>query len=68
MPKRIQIDITEKSFARLCELKQKTDSSSYGDVTQKAYKVLEYFQNAKDAGKTIQVISADGSITEIELV
>lgn len=40
--KRLQIDISEKSFERLKALKEKSDASSYAEVTNKAYRVYDF--------------------------
>lgn len=67
MPKRLQIDISDESFDRLKQLKETVESSSYADVTQKSYKLLEFVYKAKAEGKTIQTVDKDGTITEIVL-
>lgn len=68
MVKRLQIDISTESFERLTALKKSTDAGSYGDVTQRAYKLLEFFSNAVQDGKRIQVVSPDGEVTEVQLL
>lgn len=68
MSKRLQIDISLESFERLKNLKDKTDSSSYADVTQKAFKVLEYFNKQVTSGNTIQVVDSNGTVTIVEII
>lgn len=68
MTKRLQIDISVESFDRLKDLKDKTGSASYADVTQKAFKVLEYFSKQVANGNTIQIVDNNGVTTQIELL
>ncbi|AFC21469.1 hypothetical protein GAP32_021 [Cronobacter phage vB_CsaM_GAP32] len=66
--KRLQIDVSEQAFNQLKELKGKCESASYADVTQKAYKVLDFFMNAKADGKSIIVVDKDGKETIVEML
>lgn len=68
MAKRLQIDISEEAFTRLKALKEKTDSSSYGDVTSKAYRLYEYLLKAESEDKRIITVDAKGVETEIKLL
>lgn len=66
--KRLQIDISESSFDRLKSLKEKTDASSYAEVTNKAYRIYDFFVNALLEGKEIKLIDAKGNETLIEFL
>lgn len=66
--KRLQIDISENSFERLKSLKDKSDASSYAEVTNKAYRVYDFFVNAQIEGKEIKLIDAKGHETLIEFL
>lgn len=66
--KRLQIDISEQSFERLKKLKDTSEAASYAEVTNKAYKVYEYFLNALHEEKTIMLIAKDGSETKVEFL
>lgn len=66
--KRLQIDISEDSFTRLKDLKKKSDSSSYGDVTSKAYKLYEFLLNAERDNKKIMMTDANGNQVEVKLI
>lgn len=66
--KRLQIDISEQSFERLKRLKESSDSSSYADVTNKAYRVYEFFVDALQQGKEIKLIDKNGNETKVEFL
>lgn len=66
--KRLQIDISQDSFERLKELKEKTEASSYADVTSKAYKLYEFFLKAEQENKKITMTDAEGNLVEIKLL
>lgn len=66
--KRLQIDISLKGFERLKAIKEKTDSPSFADVTNKALKLYEYILSAKLAGKEVKIINPDGTEISLELL
>ena len=66
--KRLQIDISESSFERLKSLKEKSDASSYTEVTNKAYRVYDFFVNAQRDGKDVKLIDANGNETLVEFI
>ena len=66
--KRLQMDISMQSFDRLKELKEKTGASSYAEVTNKSYKMYEYFMNAILENKEIVLKSSDGTETKVEFL
>ena len=66
--KRLQFDLSETSCERLNKLKKDTNSSSYGEVTNKAYKIYEFINNAMTDGKQVIVRDKDGKETFIELL
>lgn len=66
--KRLQIDISEKSFERLKSLKEKSDASSYAEVTNKAYRVYDFFVDALRDGKDVKLIDAKGNETLVEFI
>lgn len=59
--KRLQIDISEQSFERLKRLKENSDASSYAEVTNKAYRVYEFFIDALQQGNEIKLVDKDGN-------
>lgn len=66
--KRLQIDITESSFNRLKNLKEKSDSTSYADVTNKAYRVYDFFIDAINDGKEVKLKDKNGNETIVEFL
>lgn len=66
--KRLQIDISEQSFERLKRLKENSDASSYAEVTNKAYRVYEFFVDALSQGKEIKLVDKDGNETTVEFL
>lgn len=66
--KRLQIDISEQSFERLKKLKDTSEATSYAEVTNKAYKVYEFFLNALNEEKEIILVAKDGSETKVEFL
>ncbi|QLK63927.1 hypothetical protein GE278_24330 (plasmid) [Enterobacteriaceae bacterium Kacie_13] len=66
--KRLQIDISEQSFERLKKLKDNSDASSYAEVTNKAYRVYEFFVEAVQQGKEIKLVDKDGNETKVEFL
>jgi hypothetical protein len=68
MSKRLQIGISGEGFERLKRLKEKTDSSSYADVTSKAYRLYEYFLTALEEDKKVMTVDVNGVQTEIRLL
>lgn len=66
--KRLQIDITENSFNRLKKLKEKSDATSYADVTNKAYRVYDFFIDAINDGKEVKLTDKNGNETIVEFL
>jgi len=66
--KRLQIDISEQSFDRLKRLKENSEASSYAEVTNKAYRVYEFFIDALRQGNEIKLIDKDGNEKTVEFL
>lgn len=66
--KRLQIDVSESSFERLKSLKERTEASSYAEVTSKAYRLYDFFVSAQLEGKEIKLIDPKGQETVIEFL
>lgn len=66
--KRLQIDVSEMAFERLKGLKEKTDASSYADVTNRALKLYEYFNDAALRGDEIRLVDKAGKETVVNLL
>jgi hypothetical protein len=64
---RIQLELPPASMERLTLLKEKTEATSYAEVTKNAYKLYERVIELAQAGQVLCVKSADGTIRELEL-
>jgi hypothetical protein len=58
--KRVQMDLSEKSFERLTQLKEKMEASSYAEVMKDALRLLEYLVDMDASGSKI-LVAAEGS-------
>lgn len=63
---RVQIEMPEASLERLKMLKEKTEATSYAEVTKNAYRLYEKMINFSESG-TICFKDKDGNIKEIDL-
>lgn len=64
---RVQMELTEKSLQRLKKLKDKTESSSYAEVTKNAYRLYEKLIEQSEQGCTFCVKDKNGNIRELEI-
>ena len=65
--KRVQLDLPERSMARLQELRAKTEASSYAEVVKNALRLYEAIVEEAEAGKKFLLKSADGQVTEYKV-
>ena len=63
---RVQIELPEKSMARLRGLKEETEAGSYADVTRNAYQLYEKMIRLNKEGYEL-VIRKDGGEKILEL-
>jgi len=63
-PKRINLDLQERSFARLQDLKVKTEAPSYTEVVKDALRLYEAVIKEAEAGSTFLVRNANGELKE----
>ncbi|PSB77902.1 hypothetical protein [Photobacterium damselae] len=66
--KRLQFDISDSSFERLKKLKNDTGASSYGEVTNKAYKIYEFINTAINDDKQVIIRDKDGKEVFVEFL
>lgn len=64
---RVQIELPPASMERLKALKDKTEASSYAEVTKNAFKLYERMIELVESGYTLQVRGKDGKVKELEL-
>lgn len=62
--KRVQLDLPERSLARLQALKAKTEASSYADVIKNALRLYEAVIAETEAGNSFMVKKPDGQTKE----
>jgi hypothetical protein len=65
--KRVQLDLPEKSLARLQELRAKTEASSYAEVVKNALRLYEAVVEEAEVGNKFFVRSPDGHTTEYKI-
>jgi hypothetical protein len=64
---RVQIELPPASMERLKELKEKTEASSYAEVTKNAFKLYERIIELTESGHTFFVRDQAGRTRELEL-
>jgi IS1 family transposase len=64
---RVQMELTEKSLQRLKNLKEKTEASSYAEVTKNAYRLYERLIEISEEGITFCLKDKEGNIRELEI-
>ena len=61
---RVQIDLPERSMARLSELKTETEATSYGEVIKNALRLYEALIEEAKAGRKFFVRDGNGQTKE----
>jgi hypothetical protein len=64
---RIQLELPSASMQRLSKLKEKTEATSYAEVTKNAFKLYERIIQLTENGQVLCVRGKDGSMRELEL-
>lgn len=62
--KRVQMDMPERSLARLQELKLKTEASSYAEVIKNSLRLYEALIAEAEQGSTFLVKTKEGTLKE----
>lgn len=62
--KRVQIDMPQKSFSRLKDLKEETEAASYGEVVKNALRLYEAAIAQAKAGNSFFVKTPNGEMKE----
>jgi hypothetical protein len=63
---RVQMELPETAMQRLKTLKDKTEATSYSDVTRKAYRIYEKMLDLNDAGYAMYLKDKSGNMKEIK--
>jgi hypothetical protein len=64
---RIQLELPPASMDRLTSLKEKTEATSYAEVTKNAYKLYERLIELTEAGQRLCVRGKDGVTRDFEI-
>jgi hypothetical protein len=64
---RIQLELPPASMQRLSLLKEKTEATSYAEVTKNAYKLYERVIQLAESGGVLCVRGKDGTTREFEI-
>ena len=64
---RVQMDLTEKSFERLKDLKNKAEAGSYSEVMKDALRVYEFVLSKDLEGSKFFIEEAGKALTEIKI-
>jgi hypothetical protein len=64
---RVQIELPPASMERLRVLKEKTEASSYAEVTKNAFRLYERIIELTGSGNTLLLRDRDGNIKQLEL-
>ena len=65
--KRVQLDLPERSMARLQELRAKTEATSYAEVVKNALRLYESVVEETEAGKKFLMLSPNGETVEYKI-
>ena len=65
---RIQLELPSASMLRLTKLKEKTEATSYAEVTKNAFKLYERIIQMTENGQVLCVRDKDGTMRELELL
>lgn len=64
---RIQLELPPASMDRLTLLKEKTEATSYAEVTKNAYKLYERIIELTESGQRLCVRGKDGVTRDFEI-
>jgi hypothetical protein len=66
--RRVQMDLSDKSFERLSKLKEKLEAVSYTEVMKDALRLLEYVVELDDAGAKFMVSENGQGPVEVKIL
>lgn len=64
---RIQLELPERSFKRLQDLKDRTEAASYTEVVRDALRIYESLIAQNDTGRRLYLRDEAGNIVECEM-
>ena len=63
--KRVQLDLPEKAWARLQQLKERTEAASLAEVIKNSLRLYEAFYEEEEAGNSFMVKTPSGELKQI---
>lgn len=67
MATRLNVNINDDTARALRDLAEE-ESTSVTEIVRRAVSVYKFFDDARDEGKTIQLIDQDSNVTSVQLV
>ena len=64
---RIQLELPAAAMERLLELKEKTEATSYAEVTKHAYRLYRRLIELVESGQTLCIRDQNGKIRDLEI-
>ena len=64
---RIQLELPPASMERLTLLKEKTEATSYAEVTKNAYRLYERLIELVESGEVLCIRGKDGKTRDVEI-
>ena len=61
------MELPSSSIERLKSLKEKTEASSYAEVTKSAYRLYDWLIDLSEEGNSFLIKDEDGNIKELKL-
>ncbi len=65
--RRVQMDLSERSFERLTKLKEELEASSYTEVMKDALRLLEYVLSLEVSGAKFMVAKEGSMPVEVKI-
>ena len=65
---RVQLELPEKAFERLQNLRDKTEAVSYAEVLKNALRLYEALIHEAEAGNIVCIKTADGKETDYKVI
>lgn len=64
---RIQLDFSPKTYARLLELRNRSETRTNAELVRNALRLYEWFLDQKEHGAKVQVVDGE-QVREVELI
>lgn len=64
---RVQMELPPLAIERLKALKDKTEATSYAEVTKNAYRLYDMIIEMQESGRSLMVKEPNGEIRELQI-